>query len=605
MMSKTGITPMHNRTRKRWLSGGSVLAAATALMAIGTADTAHARGGMTGPRVHSASPNVLAGRAIAQRVAPREAVGETINVPRLPQRLPNNQAILPNARTTMVAPSVQQQITVAPAPNVPSIPVIEPQSGGTQTGSQSVQQTGFSTQSLAAAVTNDPGINVSASAAYDDTRIDFNAGVAVDTVNVLASSAIIDWTTFTAGAAGTEVTFLGAGSNLAFTSALSDYTVLNRIFTPGFDSAVRIDGNVTSTVLGGAAIGGNIWFYSPGGLVIGANSTFNIGSLLLTTSAPDPADVGMGNFSVDFLGAPDANSAIVIENGANITANNNNSYIAMVAPRIEQGGAVTVNGSAAFVAAEEATLTINNGLFDISVDVGSADQNGIVHTGTTGGPAQDSQFDEQGIYFVAVPKNNAIGMLVGGTVGFDAATVASEVDGKIILSTGNRIRTSTQSVFVPNPAGGGGTFVNKGINVVEQTVDASDGAGNITIADATFTSATEIFAEGDLNLSTVIANETGRAVDLDLSAGNALTLDVSNGNALNVSGDLNLTAGNGTNQGADITVNVSGAAAGGGGGGPVVIGPGVEGLVVGGNMTVNSRARGLDDFFTVRNNGNT
>ena len=56
----------------------------------------------------------------------------------------------------------------------------------------------------------------------------------------------------------------------------------------------------------------------------------------------------------------------------------------MIAPRIEQGGNVQVNGSAAYVGRRSRlTMTMNQGLFDIQVpiDGGTADANGIVHTG--------------------------------------------------------------------------------------------------------------------------------------------------------------------------------------------------------------------------------
>ncbi|MEL7319474.1 MAG: hypothetical protein AAFN04_12650, partial [Pseudomonadota bacterium] len=130
------------------------------------------------------------------------------------------------------------------------------------------------------------GINVAASARFNPSQIGFDASLAVDTVNVLADRAIIDWTTFASGAPGQEVTFLGADGRLAFASELFDYTVLNRVITPDFDSVVRLDGTVTSTIAGGE-IGGNVWFSSVGGLVVGSNATFNVGSLLLTANAPD------------------------------------------------------------------------------------------------------------------------------------------------------------------------------------------------------------------------------------------------------------------------------------------------------------------------------
>ena len=55
-----------------------------------------------------------------------------------------------------------------------------------------------------------------------------------------------------------------------------------------------------------------------------------------------------------------------IQNGGKINALAAGSYVALIAPRIEQGGDVRVNGSAAYVAADILTMTMNQGLFDIS-----------------------------------------------------------------------------------------------------------------------------------------------------------------------------------------------------------------------------------------------
>ena len=72
------------------------------------------------------------------------------------------------------------------------------------------------------------------------------------------------------------------------------------------------------------------------------------------------------------------------------------------------------------------TMTMNQGLFDIQVPLGGAAtaepaSNGIVHSGTTTGPANSGRRRQSLIYMVAVPKNQALTMLLDGTIGFDAA----------------------------------------------------------------------------------------------------------------------------------------------------------------------------------------
>ena len=79
--------------------------------------------------------------------------------------------------------------------------------------------------------------------------------------------------------------------------------------------------------------------------------------------------------------------------------------------QIVQAGEFRVDGSAALVAAEQLTMTMNQGLFDIQVSLGTEIPNGIIHSGSTTGPAiggtnhQDA-FDRR-------TQDTAITMLIG------------------------------------------------------------------------------------------------------------------------------------------------------------------------------------------------
>jgi len=618
MMNTNTITKLHaepkmsrSSTRQLWMGSASVLAATVALSAMPA--PAFAQGV---PGASSGVPAATQGRVDARRAGPDRNMGRNMgrragrgNVEfEIPAEMPASRGvftrpqtmpgILPDFGGNTVAAPVQTQVNVGSAPTIPTVPV-DP---------NLINPTGpivnVTTDPIERAIIADPGvagINVRAFAVYDDVQVEFNPGTAVDRVNLLASSAIINWTTFDAGAAGTEVTFLDVGGNLEFTSSLSDYTVLNRVLTPGFDSAIRIDGDITSSTFGGSSSGGNIWFYSAGGIVVGDTGSFDVGSLLLTTSDIDPADVINGAFDVTFTGTPDSASSIRIDGGASIRANNPDSYVAMVAPRIEQNGTVTVNGSVAYVAAEEATMTITNGLFDIAVAVGTEDTNGIVHgeTGSTGGAASTGIADEQAIYFVAVPKNDAITMLVGGVVGYDAASSATFDNGRIILTTGDTVGVNTQTVNI------GGTNVNVSSNFVDTTVNGGP-AGSVTIENIELTSTTEVFAEGSITLQsngtaddqrTVIVDSFGgRAADLSLTAGDGVNVRVTGTGIIDVAGSVSITAGDGAGNGGDISFSTTTAGAG--------PSPFVGGTIsTGGSLTLNASGRGLDDTGAFVNNG--
>ena len=79
---------------------------------------------------------------------------------------------------------------------------------------------------------------------------------------------------------------------------------------------------------------------------------------------------------------------------------------------------VVVNGSAAYVAAESANLTINDGLFDIEVTGGS--DTALQHAGATIWEASDQSGVQRMIYLMSVPKNNALSLLLSPTrLGFE------------------------------------------------------------------------------------------------------------------------------------------------------------------------------------------
>src|SRR5690606_2642383 len=86
-----------------------------------------------------------------------------------------------------------------------------------------------------------------------------------------------------------------------------------------------------------------------------------------------------------------------------IGAPNEGSYVAMVAPRVEHHGGIDVNGAAALVGAEAATITFRpSGLFDIQIDVGTTDPQGVAVYGGITGDASSGVGDNHRIYLAAV-----------------------------------------------------------------------------------------------------------------------------------------------------------------------------------------------------------
>ena len=355
-----------------------------------------------------------------------------------------------------------------------------------------------------------------------------------ETITIGTDTATINWSPYDTAVGTTDpINFLPSGDTATFTSTsgLTDYTVLNRIVPTDPNRAIELNGSIISTLEGGSTTGGKIWFYSPGGILIGSGAVIDVGSLLLTTADPNSWGVNPdGSFNVTFgegETATNPNSKISIADTATIHALQKNSYIALIAPRIEQAGTVEVNGSAAYIAGEAMTMSFSQGLFDVSVDVGTGDVNGIVHTGTTGGPANEAASDNHTIYMAAVPKNQAMTMLLSGNIGFDAATSASVQNGQIMLSAGwsPAIGDAGEPEF--------------------QTFHTDSDAG-MRIFDADLTSSVRALANSDIN---------AQASDQDLTFEGDLQLESFNGNValsasgnrtLHVGGNLNLYAFEGT-----------------------------------------------------------
>ncbi|MDX3910482.1 MAG: histidine kinase [Sphingobium sp.] len=386
-------------------------------------------------------------------------------------------------------------------------------------------------------------------------------GETSDVIGIRDTETIIDWQPYDNDINSTApVDFLPDGNDVRYeigiSATISDYTVLNRINPSNTSRIVTLDGQIRSVLNDINTPGGSVWFYTPGGFAIGANAVINVGSLVLTSN-PITTTGGLfdANGAIRFRGPANSTSAVQVGTGAQITAGN---YIALVAPRIEQGGTVSVNGSAAYIGAEQADIVINGGLFDINILAGTTDSNGVVHTGSTTGPASTAATDVQRIAMVAVPKNNALTMLLSGAVGYPAAAALTQEGSAIILSAGYNLNAGD----ITDP-----------VNTV---------AANMTLGGGTLSSRTYAEATGTLALDQSVSPTLTFGNSADLKGGGDLSLDASAGSLIQVQGDLTLDTYNLNGPG---TIKLTAL------GGPNQVGT----IDVTGNLTVNLSNEGVND----------
>lgn len=280
-------------------------------------------------------------------------------------------------------------------------------------------------------------------------------GTGSTTISINSPSAVIDWAPFDTAISPLAITYQPNGTTATFTSA-TPFTVLNRIVPVDPTRGIAFDGIVNSLVNGSP--GGTVFFYSPGGIFLSPNAQFNVGNLGLTSAAP--VVDGSGNWyngnQVQFQAA-NAGSFVNTLAGSQINAPATNSFVAIVAPSVSQRGAITVNGQAALVSADAATITFNpTGLFDIQVTSGtSATGSTLFNDGSITGPASPGAGVNQRVYAVAVPKNTAITLAIGqgSTLGFNIAGAADVVGNAVVLSAGKDIVAG--NIATGRSAGGG------------------------------------------------------------------------------------------------------------------------------------------------------
>ena len=364
------------------------------------------------------------------------------------------------------------------------------------------------------------------------------------TTGVSSVNAIINWTPTEVTGSG-PINFLPFGTTARFVSTgqVSDFTILNRIIPADGNRGIRLDGTITSRINSDVP-GGNVWFYSPGGIIAGARSVFDVGGLVLTANNIDTTGGLFGNpasSTIRFRGVSDSQSEVMIESGAQIRANN---YVALVAPRVVQAGTVTVDGSVGYIAADQVDVRIQNGLFDIEFLEGTgARSSPIEHTGTTTGPSDDGVGGRQRIYLAAYPKNDAITVLVGGTLGYQPATTAFVENGRIVLSAG-------RSVF------------DAGISMGDPGVSATP--ANISIGadlsgDVTFTSSLTATAISDIIVTPQSNSRINFDGSLDLSAGRRIEIGADDSEAIIIGGSLNASnRGSAANSGIFLNANGTG-----------------------------------------------
>lgn len=383
---------------------------------------------------------------------------------------------------------------------------------------------------LAQAFTGTPDVKLG------DVSFDSRTVGGAETITIGSPTAIIDWAPTDTAVGGGAIDFLPNGHTATFANSSETqnyFTVLNRINPVDSSRAIALNGTVLSRLDRGAAgqvTGGAVWFSSPGGILVGGGAVIDVGSLVLTAlnieTQSDTALFFNGPFGkqIKFKDKDAANirAGVNIASGAQISASDqfsisgNDAYIAIVAPRINQAGSIAANGNVLLAAVESADVSINAGMFDIAINTGSDTDAGgettLVHSGTTTGDVSNTSGSPGGIYLIAVPKNNAVTMLVTGNLGYSTANAAATENGSVVLLAGANLRVQDGPVGQSRSTSQAGAQVSANVDIVNADFSSNLAAGGNDFVHYTADSGTHI-------LGGVVDISAGRDASVIVSGG--------------------------------------------------------------------------------------
>ena len=346
---------------------------------------------------------------------------------------------------------------------------------------------------------------------------------------------LIDWSSFNL-AQGQQVDFLFKSNN---------WIVLNRVL-----SVAHINGGVMGCVMtcgAGGAIGGNVWFYSPAGVIFGPHAQVNVGGLLATTSPLLSEADFLNGANLDFKfggGSPDAR--VVVQSGAQLNALGS---LALIAPSVftEAGSNLAAGGTALYGAAQNYVIHFDESaghglnLLDFEVPASALSDGTISATPLSLGG--DTAAGKVLIASVSRPSVVRAVISLGGMV---TASSASDAGGGDILLSASGAPAAVEV--------GGDLRASHNVSLQAQN------GGSITVTGAVSASA------GGAGGTISLGGKGTNAVDLAAGA----RLDASSIGAGLSGGSVVLTAG-------AVQVDGSISATGRAGGGVILVGGGAQG----------------------------
>ncbi len=334
----------------------------------------------------------------------------------------------------------------------------------------------------------------------------------LSTVNQTSQKAVINWQSFS----------IAAHETLNFVQPGRDSIALNRIL-----------GQDASQILGSLSANGQVFILNPNGVLFGKGAQVNVGGLVASTLNLTNEDFMAGRYAFSGTNSGQA------ENQGNIAVPHG-GYVALIAPRVVNGGAIVApNGRVELAAGEKISLVIEGGtLAHLSIDQGAfkaqIDNGGIIQA--TGGK----------VHLTAQAYDQLTQAVINHTGVIEATTSALNEKGEIVLladmKSGTTKVVGTLNASAPHAGTDGGFIETSGAQVsIADGATVSAGRGGawlIDPVDITIDSAAASTIVGSLNSGTNVSHNTsgGGSDPGNITVASAL--------AWSGSGVLSLTANN-------------------------------------------------------------
>jgi filamentous hemagglutinin family protein len=344
-------------------------------------------------------------------------------------------------------------------------------------------------------------------------------------VNQTSQRAVVNWSSFDVGSKAT----------VNFNQPNAQAATLNYV-----NSASK------SMINGAVNANGQVIFVNNNGIVFGKSAQVNVGGMVATTMNTSAKEFMEGRDIQTYEGGT---SGKVINKG-NITGNNINSYIALMAPQVINTGVITAtmggNNAIALVAGQKVTLQFSGSQF-VSVSVDASVVNALISNKLliNAGNGQ--------VIIGANAAQNLMGSLIKNTGTISASDINTS-GGKITLTADTIEQSGAIEASSSQAAGGNISLKGNHITLASGSKTIATGAtsgGNINVGVNNASTQSLQNAIENNNLANTVSVQTNATVD-------ASATQSGNGGAINIWSKLStMVAG---------TLSAKGGAQGGNGG---------------------------------------